>query len=144
MVVLFGDIKKDRDSILAQVPVDYVHMGSLSNVSVIAELYAAADVTVVPSHYECLPTTVIEAMACGCPVVSFDNSGARDIIDHKTNGYLAAYKDTEDLARGIYWVLNEADYEMLSQNALAKVEQTYNESSVVEQYQRLYDRIAGH
>ena len=72
----------------------------------IAKLYAAADVTVVASLYETFGQTIIEGMACGCPAVSFDNSGQTDIINHLENGYLAKYKDTDDLATGIKWVID--------------------------------------
>jgi len=40
-------------------------------------------------------------MCCGTPVVGFNIGGIPDIIKHKENGYLAKYKDAEDLANGI-------------------------------------------
>lgn len=65
---------------MSEIPISYVWMGSLSDPSMIAKLYAAADVTVVASLYETFGQTIIEGMACGCPAVSFDNSGQTDII----------------------------------------------------------------
>ncbi|MDR2496362.1 MAG: glycosyltransferase [Tannerellaceae bacterium] len=141
MLLLFGTIKNDADSMLADLPFNHLHLGLISDTSVIAELYAAADVVVVPSHYETFGQTIIEAMACGCPVVAFNNSGAKDIIDHKTNGYLAEYKDPEDFANGIYWVLNEADYDTLSRNAIAKAAQNFGEAIVAEKYLNLYESL---
>ena len=113
-------------------------MDSIEDVSLIVRLYAAADVTVVPSHYETFGQTLIESMACGCPVVSFDNSGQTDIIDHKINGYLAKYQDAKDLADGIDWILFEADYQQLSQNAHRKAIDCYSEEIVAMQYMELY------
>jgi len=43
----------------------------------------------------------MESMCCGIPVVGFDVGGIPDMISHKVNGYLAKYKDSEDLASGI-------------------------------------------
>ena len=60
------------------------------------------------------------------------------MIDHKKNGYLAAYKDAADLATGIDWVLNKADREKLLFNARKKVEENYSEAVVAKQYIELY------
>ncbi len=137
LIVLFGEIK-DNPNFLSDLPVPYVHLGVLSDVKYIAQLYQAADITVVPSLYETFGQTIIEAMACGCPVVSFNNSGQTDIIDHKKNGYLAEYKSSEDLAKGIHWTLFEADYNLLSKKAREKVADFYSEKIVANKYEEMY------
>ena len=81
------------------------------------ELYNAADVLVTPSLQENLPNTIMEALSCGIPCVGFDIGGIPEMIDHKSNGYVAEYKSAEDLARGIRWVLEEADYPAICRNA---------------------------
>jgi glycosyltransferase involved in cell wall biosynthesis len=140
LLVLFGKIK-GCDTFLSDLAFDYIFMDSIEDVSLIVQLYAAADVTVVPSHYETFGQTLTESMACGCPVVSFDNSGQTDIIDHKINGYLAKYQDAKDLADGIDWILFEADYERLSQNARRKAIDCYSEEIVAKQYIDLYNAV---
>lgn len=136
ILVLLGRIKKD--DILSGVLFPVIQLGFRSDFSEIAQLYSAADVNVVPSFYETFGQTIIEAMACGCPTVSFGNSGQADVIDHKENGYIAAYKDADDLAAGIDWVLNKADRDELSRNARRKVEENYSEAIVAKQYIQLY------
>ena len=138
LLVLFGQIKA-CDSFLSGIDVEFVFMDLITDVSSIVQLYAAADVTVVPSNYETFGQTLIESMACGCPVVSFDNSGQTDIIDHKMNGYLAKYQDTEDLANGILWCLENCS--ALSIEARKKVEDCYSEKIVAEQYINLYKQL---
>lgn len=123
-LVLFGGIKGD-DAFLSEIPIPYVWMGSLSDPSRIARLYAAADVTVVASLYETFYQTIIEGMACGCPAVSFDNSGQTDIISHMGNGYLARYKDTDDLATGIQWVIDHRESSRLDEACIRKVHDCY-------------------
>ena len=45
-------------------------------------------------------------MACGTPCIAFRNSGGVvDVIDHKENGYLAEFKNVEDLVEGISWIV---------------------------------------
>lgn len=140
LLVLFGRIKA-CDSFLSNLDAEFVYMDLIENVSVIAQLYAAADVTVVPSNYETFGQTLTESMACGCPVVSFDNSGQTDIIDHKINGYLAKYQDTEDLANGILWVLNNTEKLNFPEACLKKVQNTYTKDRIAEQYIQLYKHL---
>lgn len=139
-LVLFGGIKGD-DSFLSEIPIPYVWMGSLSDPSMIAKLYAAADVTVVASLYETFGQTIIEGMACGCPAVSFDNSGQTDIINHLENGYLAKYKDTDDLATGIKWVIDNRESLRLDEACIRKVHDCYKESIIAKKYIALYQSL---
>lgn len=137
-LVLFGNIR-DEKSFLDNLSVPYLLMGQMKEAERIADLYSAADVTVVPSFYETFGQTLIEAMACGCPAVSFNNSGQTDIIDHKQNGYLAAYLNAEDFAAGISWVLEHAD--RISSLCMEKVQKQYTESVVAAKYLSLYNRL---
>lgn len=139
-LVLFGGIKGD-DSFLSEIPIPYVWMGSLSDPSMIAKLYAAADVTVVASLYETFGQTIIEGMGCGCPAVSFDNSGQTDIINHLGNGYLAKYKDTDDLATGIKWVIDNRESLRLDEACIRKVYDCYKESIIAKKYIALYQSL---
>ena len=115
-------------------------MGYISKQESIVALYNAVDLFVTPSLEENLPNTIMEAMACGTPCVGFNIGGIPEMIDHKQNGYVAEYKSPEDLANGINWIFQEADYAMLSINARKKVESTYSETIVAKQYMELYKR----
>lgn len=140
LLVLFGAIKNDKP-FFDHLTVPYLSLGLLNSNDQIAQLYSAADVTVVPSFYETFGQTIIEAMACGCPAVSFNNSGQTDIIDHKLNGYLANYKDANDLANGIRWVLEYKDRQALSDACVKKVQENYTEEVVAKQYIDLYQKL---
>lgn len=105
-------------------------------------LYSAADVVVAPSMQENLSNTVMEALACGTPVVAFRIGGMPDMIDHKINGYLATPFESSDLADGVIWVLeNESRHASLSQRARQTVEERYALRIVAEQYAALYQSI---
>ena len=98
-ILIFGSgyDKKIADAI----PYKTKFMGYLSDEYSVILAYNAADVFVVPSLADNQPTTIMESMCCGIPVVGFDVGGIPDMISHKVNGYLAKYKDSEDLASGI-------------------------------------------
>ena len=59
---------------------------------------------------------------------------------NKTNGYIADYKNAEDLAEGIHYLLEEADSRKFSEAALHKATSTYNESHIAMQYIHLYNQ----
>lgn len=100
-----------------------------------AALYAAADVYVTPSLMENLPNTIAEAMSCGTPCVGFDTGGIPEMIDHLENGYVARYRDVDDLARGIDHVLDHD----LRQAARRKAAETYAPDLVARQYINIYE-----
>lgn len=101
-------------------------------------VYNAADLFVTPSLQENLPNTIMEAMACGTPCVGFHTGGIPEMITHRADGYVAQYKDAQDLANGILWALFEADVSRLSLNARAKVISHYAQSLVAKQYIEIY------
>ena len=83
----------------------------------------------------------MEAMACGVPCVGFRVGGIPEEIDHRQNGYVAEYRSADDLARGIRWILTEADYDTLSKNAVHKVAQNYSQQSVALKYLEVYRQL---
>lgn len=116
-------------------------LGYVNDEQRIATVYNAADVFVLPSLSENLPNTIMEAMACGVPCVGFRVGGIPEMIDHLSNGYVANYRDAEDLAKGIHYVLDEADQQTLSNNCLQKVAHNYSQQSVAKRYIEVYEQI---
>ena len=134
---------KIDDNLLHTILLPEHRLGYLHTPADMASAYAACDVFVTPSLEENLPNTIMEAMACGTPCVGFNTGGIPEMIDHKINGYLAKYQDAKDLADGIEWILFEADYQQLSQNAHRKVIDCYSEEIVAMQYMKLYKDAIG-
>lgn len=118
------------------------YMGHLHDEISQVLLYSAADVVVAPSMQENLSNTVMESLACGTPVVAFNIGGMPDMIDHQLNGYLATPFESNDLANGIKWVIeNKSRQEMLSQRARKTVEERYALKTVANRYLALYQSI---
>ena len=115
-------------------------LGYVNDEQRIVQVYNAADVFVLPSLSENLPNSIMEAMACGVPSVGFRVGGIPEMIDHRENGYVADYRDAEDLARGIRYVLAEAEYDALRQHCLQKVGQCYSQQRVASHYIAVYEQ----
>ena len=134
-VVILGG---HAEEVVDQLPLKAHPLGYVNDEHRIVEVYQAVDVFVLPSLSENLPNTIMEAMACGVPCVGFRVGGIPEEIDHKHNGYVAEYRDAHDLARGIRWILSEADYHQLSQDAVRKVAHSYSQQSVAISYLDVY------
>lgn len=118
------------------------YMGELNNEISLAMIYAASDVFVLPSLQENLPNTVMESLACGTPVVAFNVGGIPDMVEHRKNGYLARPFDTDDLASGIVWVLDEMERaRKLGMAAREKAVREYSLEVQARRYVRLYDEM---
>ena len=134
VIVVGGDSAKIQNQIPFPIkPVHYV-----KEETQMVELYNAADIYVTPSLQDNLPNTIVEAMSCGIPCVGFNIGGIPEMIDHKQNGYVAAFKDSADFAHGIEWTLTN-DYATLSAAARQKALDTYSETVVAQKFQKIYD-----
>ncbi len=101
-----------------------------------AAMYAAADVFVTPSLQDNLPNTIVEAMSCGTPCVGFHVGGIPEMIHHQKDGYVARYRDADDLAAGIRYVLAHPE---LREAAARYAHETYNETRVAQLYMTEYE-----
>ena len=138
-LLVFGSSQPEND---VELGFKAHYLGNLADDISIATVYAAADVFVAPSVYDNLPNTVMEAAACGIPSVAFNIGGLPDMIEHCSNGYLAKPYETEDLARGIAWVLEDPDrHEKLCHNARMKVEAKFTLEVQAREYQKLYEEV---
>jgi glycosyltransferase involved in cell wall biosynthesis len=115
-------------------------LGQLRDEISLVIAYSAADCFVAPSIQDNLPNTIMEAMSCGTPCVSFKVGGIPELIDHQLNGFLASPLDTENLAYGIGWVLeDEQRWLNLSNSSRKKVQHCFDLSLQVQRYCKLFE-----
>ena len=139
-VVVYG---KNSEQLKPLIPFQVFPLDFISSDKDLVNVYNAVDLYVTPSLEENLPTTIMEAMACGVPCVGFNVGGIPEMIDHLHNGYVAEYKSAEDLANGVIWTLNESEYRTLSEEACRKAVSNYSESTVAKKYIDVYNKITG-
>ena len=118
------------------------YLGQFHDDISLALVYSAADVMIVPSIQESFGQTASESLACGTPVVAFNATGLKDIVDHQQNGYLASPFEIEDLVRGIAWLLEDGDrHRTLCASARKKAEQEFTLELQARRYLSLFTEI---
>jgi glycosyltransferase involved in cell wall biosynthesis len=114
-------------------------LGRIADEGKLSLAYSAADVTVVPSRIDNLPQFATESQACGTPVVAFETCGLPDAVRHHETGYLARPFDTEELARGIAWILEDRERtRALGARARDRAVRLWAPAVVAEQYVAYY------
>lgn len=104
--------------------------------------YTAADVCVIPSHYEPFGLVAIEAMACGTPVVASNVGGLKFTVIHEETGLLVPPQSIDDFMGAIDRVLSDKVWAgMLRQQASARVQEKFSWTSVAVQLSDLYRRL---
>jgi glycosyltransferase involved in cell wall biosynthesis len=137
-IVIFG---KNKSFDVNSLPFKVHALDIITSQSDLAELYSLADVFVSPAIEDNLPNTIMEALACGTPVVAFNTGGIPDMVEHKENGYLAEFKSVTDFAKGIHYVLTSDRKNELSANARNKVLNTFTNEIVAGQYIAVYQSM---
>lgn len=103
-------------------------------------LLHASDIAVGSSYREGLPVNVMEALACGLPVVLSDNRGHRVLAVEGENGYVVGINDHEAMAKKICEIIeDEALYRRLSENAV-KLIKPFSKESVLVELKEIYNQ----
>jgi len=101
-----------------------------------------ADLFLLPSLYEGLPLTLLEAMACGLPVISTQVSIAPEIITTWKNGYIIPFKSPDAISEAIIDLLSNSDKRrQCAENSFRAAKETMSWENVAKQYAELYQFI---
>lgn len=104
--------------------------------------YQAADVFVLPSLSEGLSNALLEAMACGLPVIATNVGGNQDVIQHESNGLLIEAGRPENLAAAMARLINEAELRSdLARTARDHVRQGFSLSNTIKTYAAHYRQL---
>ncbi len=109
--------------------------------------YACSDLLVLPSTTmgEAFGVVLLEAMACGKPVVASNLPGVRSVVNDGEDGLLAEPGDVGDLADKIRMLLDDKQRRCeMGQRGRSKVEATYAWSNIIPRLAQVYEEVLGH
>lgn len=134
LVISFGS-----DYILdTEIKQNFTNFGFIDNISTLCLLYNSADIFLSPSIAEAFGKTFAEAQSCGLPVICFDRTGPADIVVHKKTGYVADYKNLDDLIYGVNFCLsNKFDSLSIRNRAI----ELFDIKSAAVEYLKIYSQI---
>ena len=105
----------------------------------LAALYSVASVFVNPTYVDNFPTTNIEALACGTPVVAYNTGGSPEAVDEHT-GMVVEKGDIKGLAEAIHSII-EKGKEHYTPLCRARAESYFNKDERFMDYLRLYESL---
>jgi glycosyltransferase involved in cell wall biosynthesis len=111
----------------------------------ILSLHKAFDIFVMSSVTEGLGTSVIDAMACGKPVVATTAGGIPEVVVHGETGFLVAPRDHEGMARAITSLLQDEELRLrMGEAGRARARTRFSAGRMVKDTLRVYERVAMH
>lgn len=132
ILLLVGD---QADVIAQTVNMEYVAPGYISDENLKAMAYSAADICVMPSRAETQGIVLMESMACGTPVASFNSGGMGEVVEKGPGGLLAEHENAQQLAENIARMIEDpALRKSLASTGRAAVQKHYTTRRTAEMY----------
>jgi len=141
-LVIFGSgsLEKDLKDFSRQLKADVEFRKNIPNKDLPEELNKSR-LFILPSLYEGCPKVLLEAMACGLPVIGTDVCGINEIIKHKENGYLCQ-TDAVSIRKAIVEVLNDKKMrEKIKFNARETILQNFSLEKNLEKEINIYESL---
>lgn len=118
---------------------NWLNFGYVESEEKMALLYSSADIMLYPTLADNCPLGVVEAMLCGLSVVTFDVGGVPEIVEHDKTGYIAKYKDSGDLLKGVQMLLDDENMrEEFGISGEKRAREMFDAKIMAEKYYELY------
>lgn len=134
-IILIGLSEKQIKSL----PINIQGIRRTENINQLIELYSMADVFINPTWEDNFPTTNIEAMACGTPVITYRTGGSPEAIDSNT-GIVVEQGDVQGLKKAIETIRTSSD-RFTPELCRGRAEKYFNQDDRFEEYFELYEKI---
>ena len=132
-----GKIKKKINDLELQDKV--LHFKNISDEKMF-QLFTLADVSVTPTLYEGLPTVVLEAMACGKPIVASNVSEIPQVVKHGVNGFLVPPANSKAIADAVLKIYDRNLF-MKMGKASKKIVKNYDWSKIAKMAIKKYEEL---
>ncbi len=136
-ILAFGPPQDDLDKFF----MDIRSFGYITDHTRLAKVYSAADGFLLPSREDNLPNTMLEAMACATPVLSFEIGGMPDMIEHGKTGFMAAAFDSQKFGAQILKLAFETDREGMGRACRSLIEKEFKLQDQAQKYLALFEDL---
>jgi D-inositol-3-phosphate glycosyltransferase len=103
--------------------------------------YSAAEVLVMPSHYESFGMVALEAMACGTPVIASEVGGLAYLVRDGETGFTIPAEEPDTLCEKLTWLLSNQDLHTQMSNRAAEYAQDYAWEKIANQIVGEYKKL---
>jgi len=107
----------------------------------LADYYNELKLFVLPSNFDAFPTSILEAMACGTPVLATSVGAIPDVIADEGTGFLLESTAPERIAQRITMILNYRELEKVADNAESLIRQKFTRTAATERYDRMLKEV---
>lgn len=143
-LLLVGSIDEENPSSMKQDEIDFAnsrgYIKDLGYRTDIAKCYQRSHIACLPSYREGLPKSLIEAAACGLPIITTDVPGCRQMVGNHLNGLIVPVKNAESLADAIkQLVSNRENIIRMGMESRKIAENLYSYERVIDSFHKIYD-----
>jgi D-inositol-3-phosphate glycosyltransferase len=104
--------------------------------------YSAAELVVMPSHYESFGMVALEAMACGTPVIASEVGGLAYLVKDGETGFTIPDQEPDTLCEKISWLLNDHELHATMSQRAVEYAQDYAWEKIARQIMGVYEELA--
>lgn len=142
-VVGSGTAREDLDQLAQALGVsDLIHYAGTVSYEQLEKSYQYADIFVLTSLSEGMPSVILEAMGCGLPVIASDVGGNNEIVHDGVNGYLIQGDDTARIAEKLALLINDNERRKTMGAKSRQMALSYDWKIIMQQYEELYQQHA--
>ena len=134
-IVMVGLTKRQIENL----PEGVIGINRTNDIHEMAEIYSAADVFVNPTYEDTFPTTNLEALACGTPVVTYNTGGSPEAIDSET-GIVVEQGKVQQLKDAVIQIC-QSNGDSFRQKCRARAVALFDKKDRYQDYMRLYDSL---
>lgn len=134
-IILVGLTRKQKD----QLPVEILGIERTESVEELAELYASSDVYINTTYEDTFPTTNLESLACGTPVITYNTGGSPESIDEST-GIVVEQGNISKLVEAIR-VIKDNGKQYYSDACVNRVNRLFKKEDRYKEYIDLYESL---
>jgi glycosyltransferase involved in cell wall biosynthesis len=136
-----GPLRGEVETALRRPELSHVEFIGWADADVIVQSLNDFRLLVLPSESEGLPGSVLEAMACGTPVLATAVGAIPDVIQHNVTGFILPDQEPATIARSIQEALNHPDLVAIAKRGQQLVFESYSLSAATREWRDILDRL---